>query len=73
MLSPAHAPPAAASTIIGTLRSPLDATTPAVITELSLGTTGTIASSNASTKMIAYAHPDASETSCVNWSNKHSA
>ena len=59
-----------ATTTNDTLRSPLDATTPAVITELSLGTTGTSASSSASRKMIAYAHPDASDTSCVNWSNK---
>jgi hypothetical protein len=73
VLSPAEATAAAARTTNGTLRSPLDATTPAVITELSLGTSGTSASRSASAKMIAYAHPDASDTSCVNCSNTHPA
>src|SRR5262249_26694433 len=36
---------------------------PAVITAVSLGTIGTIASSTASRNTIAYAHPEASETS----------
>ncbi|MDX6490378.1 MAG: hypothetical protein QOD43_623 [Gaiellaceae bacterium] len=73
MLSPAEATAAAARTTNGTLRSPLDATTPAVITELSLGTSGTTASRNANTRRIAHAHPDASDTSYVNCSNKHPA
>src|SRR5205823_15056496 len=38
---------------------------PHVITAVSLGTIGTTASSNASRNTIAYAHPDASETSAV--------
>ena len=42
------------------------ATTPAVITDASLGTTGTNTSRTAKTKTMPYAHPDASETSRVN-------
>jgi hypothetical protein len=63
LLSPRNAPAAAAGTIIARLRSPALATTPAVITAVSLGTTGTTASSSASRNTIPYAHPEASETS----------
>ena len=53
MLSPRNAPQAAETITRGRLRSPADATTPAVITAVSLGTTGSIASSRANTRMIA--------------------
>jgi hypothetical protein len=51
---------------IGRLRSPADATTPAVMTAVSLGTTGRIASKYASRKTIRYAQPEAFETWSVN-------
>ena len=57
---------AAEAMTTGRLRSPAPATTPAVITAVSLGRMGTSASRNASRKTIAYAHPEASATSCVN-------
>src|ERR671933_1466065 len=69
VLSPRNAPAAAAGTTIARLRSPALATTPAVMTAVSLGTIGTTASSNASRNTIAYAHPEASETSWVKWPN----
>ena len=67
MLSPRNAPAAANAITIGRLRSPADATTPAVMTAVSLGTTGTIASKYASRKTIRYAQPEAFETWSVNW------
>jgi hypothetical protein len=54
----------------GRLRSPAEATTPAVMTAVSLGTTGSSASRNAKRKTIAYAHPDAPATSSLKWWNK---
>jgi hypothetical protein len=66
-LSPRKAPEAAPATTIGKLKSPVDATTPAVITEVSLGTMGTSASRYASSAMIRYAQPEAFETRSVNW------
>jgi hypothetical protein len=68
-LSPRNAPAAAATITNPTLRSPAAATTPAVITTVSLGTTGKNASRKAMKSTIAYAHPDASETSWVKWWN----
>jgi hypothetical protein len=41
-----------------------------VITAVSLGTTGSITSRNASRKTIPYAQPDASDTRWVKWLNK---
>src|SRR3954463_9676532 len=67
VLSPRNAPEAAAATIGARLRSPVDATTPAVITDVSLGTTGTSASRYASRKTIRYAQPEAFDTRSVNW------
>jgi hypothetical protein len=52
VLSPRKAPSAAAGMTIIRLRSPAAATTPAVITAVSLGTIGTSASRNASRKTI---------------------
>src|SRR5689334_17018157 len=69
VLSPRNAPPAAAATMAIRFRSPVDATTPAVITDVSLGTTGTSASKYAKRKTIRYAHPEAFETRSVNWPN----
>jgi hypothetical protein len=66
-LSPRNAPEAAPATTIGRLKSPVDATTPAVITAVSLGTTGTRASRYANRKTIRYAQPEAFETRSVNW------
>ena len=54
------------ATTSGRLRSPVDATTPAVITDVSLGTTGTSASRYARTATIKYAQPEAFETRSVN-------
>jgi hypothetical protein len=47
----------------------VDATTPAVITAVSLGTTGTSASRYANRETIRYAQPEAFETRSVNWLN----
>src|SRR4051812_48491327 len=70
-LSPRKAPSAATTITAGSERSPDAATTPAVMTAVSLGTTGTIESKNASRKTIRYAQPDASATSWVNWSKSN--
>src|SRR2546423_3337394 len=67
VLSPRNAPDAAAPTISGRFSSPADATTPAVITDVSLGTTGTSASRYASRKTIRYAQLEACDTRSVNW------
>src|SRR3954451_20781087 len=72
-MSPGKAPSAAQQTTTGSERSPFADTTPAVMTEASLGTTGSTASSSANVTRMRYAHPDASATRWVNWSNKWSA
>src|SRR5436190_23731570 len=67
VLSPRNAPEAAAAITRGRLRPPVDATTPAVITVVALGTTGTNASRDARRATIRYAQPEAFETRSVNW------
>src|SRR3954447_18207137 len=69
MLSPAQAPAAAQRMTSGSDSLPLAATTPAVMTVASLGTTGISASSIANSMTTPYAHQDASDTSWVSWSN----
>src|SRR3954470_17953528 len=50
-------------------RSPFAATAPAVMTDASLGTTGSSASRRANATRMRYAQPDASATSWLNCAN----
>src|SRR5262245_19370562 len=67
MLSPTIAPAAAKTMISGSWRSPAPATTPAVMTVASLGTSGKNASMAETAKTSGYVH-QAPETHWTNWS-----
>src|SRR3954451_10936968 len=70
MLSPENAPAAATSTTSGSERSPAAATTPAVITEVSLGTKGRSTSSRANANTTAYDQFELPTRSTSCWNTK---